>query len=153
MGETEVCCKPQKVAALSPHILDSMLALGVQPVAYAETENLNIQTYDNPKEQIPYIGKWVKTQPVGLGDRKNPNLERLALVKPDLILGEKWLSKEEYPFLTEIAPTLLFSDVGSDGQQSWQQDIEGIASTSSLRGIFDNYDQCRANRKDCSISL
>ena len=55
----------KKFAALSPHILDSMLALGVQPVAYAEVINLNIQTYDNPTEQIPYIGKWVMTQPVG----------------------------------------------------------------------------------------
>jgi len=35
MGETEVCGQPQEVAALSPHILDSILALGVQPVAYA----------------------------------------------------------------------------------------------------------------------
>lgn len=127
MEKTEVCGKPQKVAALSPHILDSMLALGVQPVAYAEVINLNIQTYDNPVEQIPYLGKWVTTEPSGLGDRKNPSLERLALVQPDLILGEKWLSKEEYPFLTRIAPTLLFSDKGSDGEQFWQKDIEGIA--------------------------
>lgn len=127
MGKTEVCGQPQKVAALSPHILDSILALGVQPVAYAETEDLNIQTYDKPEEQIPYIGKWVTTEPKGLGDRKSPSLERLTLLQPDLILGEEWLHKEEYPLLTQIAPTLLFSDVGSDGQQSWQQDIEGIA--------------------------
>ena len=65
MGETEICGQPQKVAALSPHILDSMLALGVQPAAYAESVNLNIQTYDNPTEQIPYLGQWVTTQPIG----------------------------------------------------------------------------------------
>ncbi|BAU65705.1 iron(III) dicitrate-binding periplasmic protein [Stanieria sp. NIES-3757] len=127
MGETEVCGQPQKVAALSPHILDSMLALGVQPMAYAETENLKIQTYDNPSKQIPYIGKWVTTQPIGLGDRKSPSLERLALLKPDLILGEQWLHQEEYSLLSQIAPTLLFSDEQADGQQVWQQDIKGIA--------------------------
>jgi iron complex transport system substrate-binding protein len=129
MGKTEVCGQPQTVAALSPHILDSMLALGVQPVAYAESEDLKIQTYDNPAEQIPYIGKWVTTKPKGLGDRKSPSLERLTLVKPDLILGEKWLHKEEYPLLSQIAPTLIFSDEQSDGQQVWQQDIKGIAKT------------------------
>jgi iron complex transport system substrate-binding protein len=127
MGETEVCGQPQKIAALSPHILDSMLALGVQPVAYAETEDLKITTYDNPQKQIPYIGKWVTTQPTGLGDRKSPSLERLTLVEPDLILGEKWLNQEEYPLLSQIAPTLLFSDEQADGQQVWQQDIKGIA--------------------------
>jgi iron complex transport system substrate-binding protein len=127
MGKTEVCGQPQKVAALSPHILDSMLALGVQPVAYAESEDLKIQTYDNPAEQIPYIGKWVTTQPMGLGDRKSPSLERLTLIEPDSILGEKWLHKDEYPLLSEIAPTLLFSDEQSDGQQVWQEDIRGVA--------------------------
>ena len=127
MGETEICDQPQKVAALSPHILDSMLALGVQPVAYAETEDLTIATYDNPAVQIPYIGKWITTQPVGLGDRNSPSLERLTLLKPDLILGEKWLHQEEYPLLSQIAPTLLFSDSQPDGQQVWQQDIMGIA--------------------------
>lgn len=127
MGETEVCGQPQKVAALSPHILDSMLALGVQPVAYAETEDLKIQTYDKPQEQIPYIGKWVKTQPIGLGDRKSPSLEKLTLVQPNLILGEKWLHKDEYSLLTQIAPTILFSDRQADGQQLWQQDITKIA--------------------------
>ena len=82
MGETEVCGQPQKVAALSPHILESMLALGVQPVAYAEAQNVNIQTYDSPASQIPYLGQWVTTKPIGLGDRKSPSLESLTLVQP-----------------------------------------------------------------------
>ncbi|MGV2831153.1 ABC transporter substrate-binding protein [Myxosarcina sp. GI1(2024)] len=127
MGETEICGQPQKVAALSPHILDSMLALGVQPAAYAEAKDVKIQTYDNPTEQIPYLGKWVTTQPLGVGDRYSPSLERLTLVQPDLILGEKWANEDEYSLLTRIAPTLLFSDQSADGQYSWQHDIKGIA--------------------------
>jgi iron complex transport system substrate-binding protein len=128
MGETKVCGQPQKIAALSPHILDSILALGVQPVAYPETVNLKIQTYDKPEEQIPYIGKWVTTEPIGLGDRDSPCLERLTRLKPDLILGEYWLHQDKYSLLSQIAPTLLFSDQKEKNQpQSWQQDIEGIA--------------------------
>ena len=128
MGETEVCGQPQKVAALSPHILDSMLALGVQPAAYAESVNLNIQIYDNPVKQIPYLGQWVTIQPIGVGDRKSPSLERLAQLQPDLILGEEWNNKDEYSLLTKIAPTLLFSDTKNPNEpQSWQQDIQGIA--------------------------
>jgi iron complex transport system substrate-binding protein len=128
MEKTEICGQPQKVAALSPHILDSILALGVQPVAYAETVNLKIPTYDKPAEQIPYIGKWVTTQPIGLGDRKSPSLERLTLIQPDLILGEEWLHQDEYPLLSQIAPTLLFSDdYQPNNLQSWQQSIQGIA--------------------------
>ncbi len=126
-GTTEVCGQPQSVAALSPHILDSILALGVQPAAYAETVDLNLKTFDQPQEQIPYIGKWVTTQPVALGDRKSPSLERLAQLKPDLILGEDWLAGDSYTLLSQIAPTLLFTDERADGTNAWQHDIQGIA--------------------------
>jgi len=130
MGETEVCGQPQRVAALSPHILDSMLALGVQPAAYAgwvEYKDLKTQTYDNPAEQIPYLGRWVTTKPTVIGHRDSPSLERLTVLQPELILGEHWQS-DKYALFTQIAPTLLFSDDKNPNEpQSWQQDIEGIA--------------------------
>jgi iron complex transport system substrate-binding protein len=131
MGETEVCGQPQKVVALSPHMLDNMLALGVQPVAYAESRDSKIQTYNNPTEQIPYLGKWVTTKPIGLGSRESPSLERLTLLKPDLILGEKFASEDKYSLLTQIAPTLLFDDKLADGQHSWQKNINEIGKALS----------------------
>ncbi|MEL6437957.1 MAG: iron-siderophore ABC transporter substrate-binding protein [Cyanobacteria bacterium J06621_8] len=129
VGKTEVCGQPQKVAALSPHLLDSILALGVQPSGYADSAESVIKTpvYNNPSEQIPYLGKWVTTKPVAIGDRDSPSLERLTLLKPDLILGEHW-QDDEYPLLTKIAPTLLFNDAQNPNKpQSWQQNIQGIA--------------------------
>ena len=127
MGVTEVCGQPEKVAALTPHILDSILSLGVQPAAYAEVADFKIQTYDNPTEQIPYIGQWVTTKPIGLGDRSSPSLERLTQLQPDLILGADW-QRDKYSLLSQIAPTLLFSDEKDPNKiQSWEQDIEGIA--------------------------
>ncbi|MBD3885236.1 iron-siderophore ABC transporter substrate-binding protein [Phormidium tenue FACHB-886] len=126
MGKTEICGQPERVAALSPHILDSILALGKQPVAYAEVTALNLEKFDNPSQQIPYLGDRVTTQPVNLGDRKNPSLEKLALVKPDLILGENWTSQSQYELLSQIAPTLLFTDT-KDNEQVWFHDIQPIA--------------------------
>ncbi|MEP1080170.1 ABC transporter substrate-binding protein [Leptolyngbya sp. PL-A3] len=126
LGETQVCGKPQRIAALSPHILDSILALGVQPLAYAEVMALPLNIFDRPHEQIPYLGDRVTTQPVNLGDRQSPSLEKLLLLKPDLILGESWNNEGIYPLLSQIAPTLLFSDIKGD-HQSWKNDISGIA--------------------------
>ncbi|GAB4372130.1 MAG: iron-siderophore ABC transporter substrate-binding protein [Elainellaceae cyanobacterium] len=126
MGETEICEQPERVAALSPHILDSMLALGVQPVAYAEVTALNLEKFDNPSQQIPYLGNRVTTRPVNVGDRKNPSLEKLALVQPDLILGEAWTSENQYQLLNQIAPTLLFTDIRGN-EQAWIHDIQPIA--------------------------
>lgn len=128
MGETEVCGQPQRVAVLNPHTLDIVLSLGAQPFAYAdESAVLNLQTFDQPAEQIPHLGRYVTTQPISVGDRRNPSLERLAQIQPDLILSEEWLAEGQYDLLSQIAPTLLFSDIGPDGQQHWRYDIEGIA--------------------------
>lgn len=126
MGETEICGQPQRVAALSPHILDSILALGVQPVAYAESTVLNLETFDRPSEQIPFLGEQVTTQPVNVGDRKNPSIEKLALIQPDLILGESWLNQSQYPLLSQIAPTVLVDD-SNGNKQRWIYSIEPIA--------------------------
>lgn len=127
MGETEVCGQPQKVVALSPHILDTVLSLGVQPAGLAQYVNANIKTYDNPATQIPYLGKRITTTPMGLGDIGSPSLERLTQLQPDLILGEEVAHEDDYPRLTQIAPTLIFDDFDNpDEVQSWQQDIEGV---------------------------
>ncbi|MEL6441577.1 MAG: hypothetical protein AAFQ80_20280 [Cyanobacteria bacterium J06621_8] len=58
MGKTKVCGQLQKVAALRPHILDNILALGVQPIAYADSAEsvINASVYTNPSEQISYLG-------------------------------------------------------------------------------------------------
>ncbi|WP_228040041.1 ABC transporter substrate-binding protein [Nodosilinea sp. LEGE 07088] len=126
LGETEICGQPEKIAVLSPHILDIVLALGAQPAAYAETVALGVEKFDNPAEQIPYLGDRITTQPVNLGDRKNPSLEKLTLLKPDLILSEDWLARDNYRLLSQIAPTMLFTDEKS-GAQHWRNDIDGIA--------------------------
>lgn len=127
MGDTKVCGQPQRVAVLDPHTLDIVLSLGVQPFAYAELTAHNFQKFDQPKEQIPYLGRYITTQPINLGDRKNPSLELLTKIKPDLILSEDWLAEGQYNLLSKIAPTLLFSDNGPNDQQHWRYDIEGIA--------------------------
>ncbi|MEM6452135.1 MAG: iron-siderophore ABC transporter substrate-binding protein [Cyanobacteria bacterium P01_D01_bin.105] len=127
MGETKVCGQPQRVAVLTPHLLDSILSLGVQPFAYAQMGIVNSQTFDQPEAQIPYLGSYVTTQPINLGSRRSPSLERLAQSKPDVILGEPWHIKEQYDFLSQIAPTLLFSDVGPNDDQHWRHSINGIA--------------------------
>ncbi|MBD2091494.1 iron-siderophore ABC transporter substrate-binding protein [Microcoleus sp. FACHB-1515] len=127
MGETTVCGQPQRIVALDPHILDSILALGVQPIAYAESRLLDFEQFNLPAEQIPYLGDRITTKPLNLGDRRNPSIERILQVKPDLILGERWLHEGHYDRYSKIAPTLLFSDIGENSEQHWKNDIKEIA--------------------------
>lgn len=57
-----------------------MLALDVQPSAYADAYLLKSLQFDNPSQQIPYLGNLVTSQPINLGDRNNPSLETLTLL-------------------------------------------------------------------------
>ncbi len=123
-GETEICGQPQKVVALSPPLLDILLSLGVQPAGYTEVDLLNSKVFDNPSQQIRFLGDRVTTQPVNLGDRHNPSIETLVQLKPDLILGEKFQLETNYKLFSSIAPTAFFDTGGKTG---WKPAMEAIA--------------------------
>ena len=126
-GKTEICGHPQTVAALSPRVLDVMLALDIQPAAYAEAaytdrKILDLRKFDNPSQQIPHLGHLITTQPVNLGHRNTPSLETLVAVKPDLIVAETWQENELY---SQIAPTLLLNN--QYGKESWSRRLQIVA--------------------------
>lgn len=122
-GETKVCGQPRRVVVFGPHMLDILLSLGVQPVGYAGADPVNFRQFDRPQAQIPYLGDRVTSQPANVGTRKNPSLETLFALKPDLILSEDW-GQDYYNSLTKIAPTLLFR--GSQ-REEWQRSMQPIA--------------------------
>ncbi|MBE9052033.1 iron-siderophore ABC transporter substrate-binding protein [Nostocales cyanobacterium LEGE 11386] len=123
-GKTEICGQPQKVVALSPPLLDILLSLGVQPAGYAEVGLLNSKIFDNPSQQIPFLGDYVTNKPVNLGTRHNPSIETLLQLKPDLILGEKFHLEANYKLLSSIAPTAFFQ---TEGETSWKPVMLDIA--------------------------
>lgn len=106
LGETEVCGQPQKIVALGPYVLESLLALGVQPTGFADHIMLHQGNYDNPSQQIPYLGNRI-TQPLAnVGLAYSPSLEAMLKVQPDLILGPE-SDASQYETFSQIAPTLL----------------------------------------------
>ncbi len=144
-GQTEVCEQPRRVAALSPYILDMILALGIEPVGYSAAdlkgEQLRRAKYEHPDRQIPYLGRYITTQPVNLGDRHSPSLEILTRLKPDLILGEAWQNTQgQYKLFSQIAPTVLVDDE----KGGWQYNIRYIAKAlgreARLQKIEANYE-------------
>lgn len=127
LGETEICGQPEKVVTLSLHVLDLLLSLDVQPIACSMTLNVNAgEVFDNPTQQIPYLGNRLTTQPANLGDDHTPSLEKLTVLKPDLILGEVGRNADEYDVLSQIAPTLLWENRTDKGQ--WQESLRDIAA-------------------------
>lgn len=139
-GITEVCPNPKTIAVLSPPLLDILLTLGLQPAAHAEVDILAKPIFDRPSEQIPYLGQYVTTQPINLGDRSNPSLEALLHLKPDLIIGEDYQNTS--PLLSKIAPTLFFEIPANKG---WQSVLSSLAPVfgreTEARSKLAEYDQ------------
>ncbi|MGP1387538.1 MAG: iron-siderophore ABC transporter substrate-binding protein [Thainema sp.] len=108
VGDTEICGQPQKIVVLGPYVLEPLLALGVQPAAFADHMSVHQDEYDNPSQQIPYLGDRI-TQPLdNPGLAYSPSIEAILNVQPDLILGLESNNAEQYDTLAQIAPTLLF---------------------------------------------
>ncbi|MFG6101422.1 ABC transporter substrate-binding protein [Leptothoe sp. EHU-05/26/07-4] len=125
LGEAEVCGQPQNIAVLGIHGLGLLLSLEVQPVGYAASSAHVGEVFDNPAQQVPYLGQRLTTRPVNLGRGGEPSLEKLTMLKPDLIVGEVSRS-DNYGLLTQIAPTLQWQNRMAQGQ--WQKSLKTLAA-------------------------
>jgi iron complex transport system substrate-binding protein len=97
-GTAEVPLDPQRVVTLEPLELDTAVALGITPVGAAVASNVS---------GVPsYLGvKNVES----VGTVPEPDLEAIAALKPDLILGTEARHSALYDQLSAIAPTVFIA--------------------------------------------
>lgn len=115
-GSTDIKSAPQKVVTLGLSDQDAALALGVKPVG----------AVDWFKER-PY-GKWPWTKDVWgadapeiVGERDEYQMEKIAKLKPDLILAQySGMKKEQYETLSKIAPVVAQPKGHEDYLAPWQ---------------------------------
>lgn len=107
LGETEITGVPERIVALEWVYAEDVLALGVQPVGIADIEGMN-KWVNIPVEIGPEV--------TDIGLRQEPNLEIIASLKPDLIIGVKSRAEANYDALKSIAPTLIFDPYPGEGE-------------------------------------
>lgn len=121
MGDVCIPNHPDRIIAISQFTLGNILALGVQPIAAASAYT---DLEDRPAYLQPYTQRIRE-----VGDQYNPSLEKIALLKPDLILGWEVVRKI-YPFLTQISPTAIVPWKGP-ATPSWQEHFQFLAKSLS----------------------
>ena len=137
-GETEVCGEPQRIVVLGPYVLEPLLALGVQPVAYGDHVAFHQGDYDKPDEQIPYLGSRI-TQPIAnVGIAGEPSIEAIAQAQPDLILGIE-ANLQRYDILSQIAPTILVKY--ADPEQSFKAIATALNRTQQAEQLLAETEQ------------
>lgn len=105
MGVTEVPDAPQRVVILTNEGTEALLALGVTPVG-AVRSWLGDPWYDHIAGQMADV--------TVVGEESAVNLELLAALEPDLILGNKQRQEGIYEQLSAIAPTVLTERLRGD---------------------------------------
>jgi iron complex transport system substrate-binding protein len=100
LGSTTITAPAQRIVALEWVYVENLLALGIMPIGVADIEGYN---------------NWVKVAPqlddsvIDVGTRQEPNLEVIAGLQPDLIIGAGFRLTANYDALNAIAPTITFN--------------------------------------------
>lgn len=102
LGEATVAGHPDRVVSLYQGATDTAVALGLKPIGVVEswTEKPMYQYLREALQGVTYLG--LETQ---------PDLERIAWLSPDLIVGARNRHRSIYPLLERIAPTVIPGDV------------------------------------------
>ncbi|SDK15608.1 iron complex transport system substrate-binding protein [Nonomuraea maritima] len=142
MGETSVPMEPKRVVVLDTDKLDSMVSLGITPVGgVVATEN----------EPFPaYLGTALSTTK-NVGTIAQPNLEAIAALKPDLILGSKFRQEALYQKLSQIAPTVYTERVGITWKENFLLDAEAVGRKDQAQQLLSAY-EARAKETGSKLS-
>ncbi|MEV1046780.1 iron-siderophore ABC transporter substrate-binding protein [Streptomyces sp. NPDC049916] len=98
MGTTEIKAAPKRVVVLDVGEFDNVVSLGLRPVGYAPSEG---------DAAIPSYLKKDAGGPKSVGTINSLNLEAIAGLQPDLILGSQLRAADKYDELSKIAPTVF----------------------------------------------
>lgn len=119
MGTTEVPDQPVRVVILTNEGTEALLAMGVTPVGAVKSWTGD-PWYDHIADRMEGVQV--------VGTESAVNLEVIAALRPDLILGNKQRQEAIYPHLSAIAPTVM-SDVL---RGAWQQNFATYAEALGL---------------------
>jgi iron complex transport system substrate-binding protein len=108
LGKTEITGTPKRVVTLELSFVDSLNALGVEPVGIAD---------DNKKDMIEKLVDQ-KMDYTSVGTREQPNLEVISSLQPDLIIADAQRHKAIYKELQQIAPTIVLKSRESTYQEN-----------------------------------
>ena len=106
-GETEVPANPTRVVVWGYITIEAVVAHGIQPIGVPNSMVDEMRYLSLNRETVAEIGA-----------PGQPDLEKIAALKPDLILTSKHRVSDEYSLLAQIAPMVAF-DIDSDAE--WKE--------------------------------
>ncbi|MFS0838687.1 ABC transporter substrate-binding protein [Paenibacillus sp. 1P03SA] len=132
MGETPITGTPQRVVVLTNQGTESLLELGIKPVAAVKSW-IGEPWFDHIKDKMDGVKV--------VGDETQPNLELIASLKPDLILGTKVRHEKIYTQLSAIAPTVFTENLGDSMIENFELYAKALNKEAEGKTALDNYNK------------
>ncbi|MFC8126389.1 ABC transporter substrate-binding protein [Streptomyces sp. NPDC057302] len=131
-GKTELKARPKRVVVLDVGELDNVVSLGIKPVGYAPTEG---------DDGIPGYLKKDAGSPKDIGTINALNLEAIAGLKPDLIIGSELRAAKLYPQLAKIAPTVFSIRPGFTWKENYLLNAAALDKTATAKKKLAAYEE------------
>ncbi|WP_428953975.1 ABC transporter substrate-binding protein [Streptomyces sp. cg35] len=132
MGDVKVKNTPKRVVVLDTAELDSAITLGVHPVGATRA--------GAEQSFLSYLPKSQTTGITEVGEIANANLEKIAGLKPDLILSNKVRDGGRYQQLSAIAPTVLTESTGYPWKQNFLTHADALGKKAEARTVIKKYE-------------
>ena len=131
---TLVRADPQRIVALAGDQLDALCALGLQSRIVAAA------LPDGSGDQPSYLGSVIH-ELTGVGSRRDPDLAAIAAETPDLILGSVALTPEDFPALSEIAPTVFTRPPGPAWRDNLRTTGAATGRLEAANALIEDFDR------------
>ncbi|TMU84474.1 iron-siderophore ABC transporter substrate-binding protein [Bacillus sp. BHET2] len=132
MGTTEIKGTPKKVVILTNEGTEALLSMGVTPVGAVQS-----WTGDPWYDHIADKMKDVEV----VGTESELNVEAIAKLQPDLIIGNKMRQEEQYNQLKEIAPTVMAETLRGNWKENFELYAKALNKEEKGQEVLASYDQ------------
>ncbi|MFE6177274.1 ABC transporter substrate-binding protein [Streptomyces sp. NPDC056464] len=119
MGDVKIPSQPQRVVVLDTGELDDVTLLGIDPVGA-------VAPHFKTEGGFPTYLKGELKDTVDVGPLLEPNLEKIASLRPDLILSSKVRHEKVYDKLSAIAPTVFTETTGGVWKENLKVHAEAL---------------------------
>jgi iron complex transport system substrate-binding protein len=139
MGSTTIKGTPERVVILTNEGTEALLAMGVTPVGAVQSFTGD-PWYDHIANQLK------DTQVVGV--ESEVNVEAIAALKPDLIIGNKMRQEKIYDQLNAIAPTVFAETLRGDWKVNFELYAKALNKETEGKEVLDKYEARIADLKE-----
>lgn len=139
MGSTKIEGTPKRVVILTNEGTEALLALGVTPVGA-------VQSWLGDPWYAHIEDKMADAEVVG--QESQVNIEAIAKLKPDLIIGNKLRQEDIYDQLSAIAPTVFSETLKGDWKENFSLYAKALNKENEGKQLLRDFDKRIADMRE-----